>query len=167
MDYLKNHCWCRDSIWGGHYDCQIIVGLDCYQEYNQTDWDNVLDQEKYFSQKRYEEAKEMFVGKEYYTDDFHRGIACKTINVPKPDVVQWLHDNVPSGKNGEPMFAYGSKDYSSEDGACSYSFFFQRRKDAMKFIKAWSIYKKPVYYTQYFTDVRKKLNLQTMKYEDR
>lgn len=168
MDYIKNHCWCSSSHWDNkHYDCQIIVGLDCYEEYNQEDWDNVLDQEKYFSQKRYEEVKETFTGKDYYTDDFHMSMAIKTINVPKPEVIQWLYDNVGFDKDGEPLFAYGSKYYSSENAACSYSFFFQRRKDAMKFIKTWSKYKKPVHYTQYFTDVRKKLNLETMKYEDR
>ncbi len=84
MDYLKNLCWCSDSIWGGMYDCQIIVGLDCYEEHNQEDWDNVLDQEKHFSQKRYEEVKETFTGKDYYTDEFHRSMALRTINVPKP-----------------------------------------------------------------------------------
>lgn len=167
MDYLKNHCWCSDSNWGGHYDCQIIVSLNCYEDHNMEDWNNVLAQEKHFSQKQYEKAKEIFAGEDYHTDYFHRGYATRTVNVPKPEVVQWLNENVEPDSQGEPMFAYGSKDYSSEDSSCSYSFFFQRRKDAMKFIKTWSIHKKPVYYTQYFTDVRKKLNLETMKYEDR
>lgn len=167
MDYLKNHCWCSDSVWGCHYDCQIIVSLNSYEYHNKQDWNNVLTKEKYFSQKRYEEAKKMFADKQYYTDDFHKSYATRDINIPKPEVVEWLYDNVACGKNGEPMFAYGSKDYTFEDSASSYSFFFQRRKDAMKFIKTWSIHRKPVYYTQYFTDVRKKLNLETMKYENR
>jgi len=167
MDYLKNHCWCSDSNWGGMYDCQIIVNLSCYEDYDKEDWNNLFTKERYFSQEEYEKIKKIYNGKEYYTDDFYRSMSTKDINVLKPEVYQWLLDNVPDSEDNEKMWCIGSRDYLFQDSYSSFSFFFQRRKDAMKFIKTWSIHKKPVYYTQYFTDVRKKLNFETMKYEDR
>ncbi len=168
MDYLKNHCWCFNSHWDNkHYDCQIIVSLSSYEDHDKEDWNNLFTKEKHFSQEVYEENKKIFVGKEYYTEDFYRSMSTKDINVLKPEVYQWLLDNVPDSVHNEKMWCIGSKDYIFRDSCSSFSFFFQRRKDAMKFIKTWSIHKKPVYYTQYFTDVRKKLNLETMKYEDR
>lgn len=124
-------------------------------------------QKRYFSQEEYEKIKKIYNGKEYYTDDFYRDMSTKDINVLKPEVYQWLLDNVPDSEDNEKMWCIGSRAYLFRDSYSSFSFFFQRRKDAMKFIKTWSIHKKPVYYTQYFTDVRKKLNLETMKYEDR
>lgn len=167
MDYLKNHCWCSDSNWGGMYDCQIIVSIDCYEEYNQEDWNNLFTKEKHFSQEDYEEIKKICIGKEYCTEDFYLSMSTKYTNALKPEVYQWLLDNVPDSVDNEKMWCIGSKDYIFRDSCSSFSFFFQRRKDAMEFIKTWSKYKKPVYYTQYFTDVRKKLNFETMKYEDR
>lgn len=164
MDYLKNHCWCSDSNWGGHYDCRIIVSVDCYDAHSKEDWDKVLTKEKHFSQKRYLEVRETFTGKDYYTDEFYKEMSTRPVNTPRPEVISWLQDNVPPDRDGKPMFAYGSKDYSY-DGGGSYSFFFQRRKDAMSFIKEWSKYKKPINYCQYFTNVRKRLNLTTMRYE--
>ena len=53
MDYLKNHCWCSDSNWGSMYDCQIIVNLSCYEDYDKEDWNNLLTKE-IFSQEEYE-----------------------------------------------------------------------------------------------------------------
>lgn len=166
MDYLKNHCWCSSSHWDKqNFDCQIIVNISSYEDYNVEDWQNLFTTEKYFSQSRYEEAKEMFSGEEYYTEDFFKSYAVKTINILKEDVYQWLADNIPDDRYGNKMWCLGSKEYRATDSCSSFSFFFQRRKDAMKFIKTWSKYKNPVHYCQYFTDVRKKLNLETMKYE--
>lgn len=165
MDYLRNHCWCSDSNWGGHYNCQIIVNISSYEDHDSEDYTNMTHQEVHFSQKDYERAQEIFTGEPHYNDAFYRSYATKTIRVFNQDVLDWLEKNV-ADSNGNKMWAVGSKDYQSIDGSGK-SVFFNRRKDAMAFIKRFSQWKKPIYYTQYFTDVRKKLNLKTMKYEDR
>lgn len=156
MDYLKNHCWCSDSNWGGDYDCQIIVSLSSYEDHDEEDWKNVFTKKKVFSQSRYDELKEIGV----LPEEQMRELSVRSIVTPKPEVLKWLEDNVP-----EKQWCIGSDEYIATDSCCSFAFFFQLRRDAMAFIKAWSKWGKPVNYCQYFTDVRKTLNLETLKYE--
>lgn len=174
MDYLKNHCWCSSSHWDNkHYDCQIIVSLKSYGEGYKEDWSNLIIEKDYIDhesasyyvnefKERTKYSKKGF-SKEFY-DDLYNEFGKKKISVLKPEVMQWLEDNVPDFKN-EKGWCIGSDEYISNDSASSFSIFFQRRKDALAFIKRWSKWKKPIHYCQYFTDVRKKLNLETLKYE--
>lgn len=174
MEYLKNHCWCNSSHWDNkNYDCQIIVSLKSYKEEYKEDWSNLIIKEEYFDREEAnnfistlkEEHKTSKKGytKKYY-DDLHNIVGKKKIAALKPEVMQWLEDNVPDFKN-EKGWCIGSKEYRANDSASSFSIFFQRRRDALAFIKRWSKWKKPIHYCQYFTDVRKKLNLETLKYE--
>lgn len=164
MDYLKNHCWCNSSNWGGkHYDCQIIVGLNSYEDHNKEDFLNITTKVMGFDQHNYDTLGKLWfergVPEEQIREQFH-----SEYNTLKPEVVDWLNINVPDDNSGNKMWCIGDERYLMKD-SCGINIFFQRRKDAMSFIKRWSKWKKPVYYTQYFTDVRKKLNLTTMKYE--
>lgn len=164
MDYLKNHCWCNSSNWNGeHYDCQIIVGLNNYEDHNKEDFLNITTKVKGFDQYNYDTLGKLWlkrgVPEEEIREQFH-----SEYNTLKTEVVDWLNINVPDDKSGNKMWCIGDERYLMKD-SCGINIFFQRRKDAMSFIKRWSKWKKPVYYTQYFTDVRKKLNLTTMKYE--
>jgi len=173
MDYLKNHCWCASSHWDNkHFDCQIIVSMSSYEEESREDWANLIDTVTVFNQsKRDEDIKFYKRCKEKFPDDNWD----KQLNNPKlgyvktkrlkPEVMQWLTDNV-ADINGEKGWCVGSDAYNISDGT-SFSVFMQRRKDAMAFIKRWSKWKKPIYYCQYFTDVRKELNTTTGKYEPR
>jgi len=83
----------------------------------------------------------------------------------KPEVLVWLKENVPDRKDDECTkgWCIGSDEYRRMD-LISMTVFFHRRKDTMAFIRKWSQYKKPVRYVQYFTDVRKTLDLETGKY---
>lgn len=136
MDYLKNHCRCSSSHWDGlHYACNVIVSLNCYEEGYKEDWANLTE-------------------KVEGTD--------RPFTTLKPEVLQWLNDNVADTKTGKG-WCIGSEEYLKTDSS-SFQVFFQYRRDAMKFIKVWSKWKKPINYCQYFTDIRKRLDLTTGKY---
>lgn len=148
MNYLRNHCWCSDSNWGGNYDCEIMVVLISYEDPYKTDWENLIVKIPKKKKVQYPGFPEIEI------DSFYRTL--------KPEVIDWLHNNISDFKGGKG-WCIGSEDY--DDCSTSYTVFFQRRKDAMKFIKTWSVHKKPIRYVQYFTDVRKILNIETGKYE--
>ena len=166
MDYLKNHCWCSDSNWGGNYNCQIIVSLQSYG-HDEGDWLAIMEPTKIPDVEAYEWSKKYFEEEGLPTERLDQSKYYKRIYRPKQHVMDWLEANVPDDRNGKKMWCIGSDEYLASGSSCSTSFFFQRRRDAMAFIKEFSEYKKPVFYTQYFTDVRRELNLETMKYEDR
>jgi len=161
MDYLKNHCWCSDSNWGGHYDCTIIVSLSSYSEGYREDWDSLTCKVDYFDKDVYDS----YVARYPERDLADSGLGWKQINKLKPEVMYWLEANVPDNKEGK-AWCVGSDEYIARDSG-GMSVFFQRRSDAMKFIKTWSKWKKPINYCQYFTDVRKTLDLKTLKYIER
>lgn len=148
MNYLRNHCWCSSSNWGGNYDCQIIVSLQSYDEAYKEDWENLIIKTTIKEKLQIADFTEIEIDRE--------------ILRLKPEVLLWLHENVLDFQR-QPGWCVGSDSYN-KDSAIEYSVFFQRRKDAMKFIKTWSKWKKPLFYCQYFTDIRKELNITTGKY---
>jgi hypothetical protein len=167
MDYLQNHCWCSESNWGGKYDCRHIVSFRSY-EHDAEDWNAVIDEEAdtVFDEEGFERISKFFVEKKIDITEEVKQSYIKTVPNLKPHVLEWLENNVKdhdydeSGKG----WCVGSVKYRATDSCHSFSVFFQRRKDAMAFIRAFSKYKKPVRYCQYFTDVRKTLDLETLKY---
>ena len=147
MNYLKNHCWCSDSNWGGNYDCSIIVDLLSYEENYKEDWNNLI-------------IRKSFKG----PSDLFPSIEIDKIYVElKPEILLWLESSILDFQ-GNKGWCVGSPQYNSTS-TISYSVFFQRRRDALKFIKTWSKWKKPLSYTQSFTCIRKTLNIVTGKYE--
>ncbi len=171
MDYLRNHCWCSSSHWDNKmFDCQIIISLSSYREGYTEDWENLTHKVKVFSQKKQDEYMTMMedVQTKYLGKPLHLNpdFGHTTVHKLKPEVLQWLGDNIEDFQ-GEKGWCVGSDDYIARDSSCGLSIFMQRRKDAMLFIKTWSKYKKPINYTQYFTNVRKRLNLKTLKYVER
>lgn len=171
MDYLKNHCWCSNSHWNGeHFDCKIIVSFKSYDDYSKEDWDIIMAKKEVYSDVEYQRNKDIFADSGYTPEKLEtmcKMMAAKKIPMLKPEVMAWLNENVLDDKHGNKMWCVGSDEYTFNDSCSSYCVFFQRTRDAMKFIKTWSKWKKPVYYTQYFTDVRKVLDLETMKYNFR
>ena len=149
MNILINHCWCRDSIWGGQYNCRVIVGIErigkdkTYYDPPELDWVNLLDEHPF-------EYKDE-VG---FTEHDTRRL--------KPEVQKWLEENIKNkkGYSHEKSWAIGTDEYNSRS-PLSFSLFFQSARDAMAFIKRWSSYKKPIDYLNYFQDIRRKLDLKT------
>jgi len=155
MNILINHCWCSDSIWGGTYDCRCIVTLNrvpegkTYYDPPDPDWALV-------------ETHPHPPGKGSFRDE--------TLRL-RADVRAWLDANVKDRKltkwfkkEGDTVkgWAVGSDKYNSTSGI-SFSFFFERQMDGMRFIKRWSHHKNPVSYLQYFKDIRKELDPATGK----
>lgn len=175
MDYLKNHCWCRSSHWNNqNFDCQIIVSLNSYEDGYKEDWENLTHKVEAFSQELFDEEiknAEYMINKypEDHDDNYLNNVkndkrtGHRKIHVFKPEVLKWLEENVPDIK-GKKAWCVGSNDYNIGSSATGISVFMQRRKDAMLFIKTFSKWKKPINYCQYFTDVRKVLDLKTLKY---
>lgn len=151
MNVLINHICCRESIWGGIYGCRVLVTIDMcaedkgYYDPHEPDWLNLLEKHPF------DNSAEPFM----YNHT--------TLRL-KPEVMKWLEDNIKDviDRKGtvEKGWAVGTDKYNSID-RLSFSVFFQRQPDAMKFIKRWSSYKKPVDYLNYFKDIRRKLDLTT------
>lgn len=149
MNVLINHCWCSDSIWGGNYNCRVIVSIDriaedkTYYDPPMEDWTNLIEEHEYDHR---DEA----------------GFMHHDTRRLKPEVMQWLKDNIKERNCAEHKqgWAVGTDKYYSNDGL-SFTVFFERTSDALKFIKRWSVFKKPVDYLNYFRDVRRKLNMTT------
>jgi len=164
MDYLKNHCWCHNSNWDGKgYDCNIIVGLNNYEDHNKEDFLAITTKVSGFNQNTYDMFGKLWADRGISEDEIREQFQSEYSTL-KPEVIEWLAENIDDGKGGDKMWCIGDEEYLMTDSG-GINIFFQRRKDAMAFIKRWSKWKKPVHYTQYFTDVRKKLNLTTMRYE--
>jgi hypothetical protein len=175
LNYLKNHCWCSSSHWNNKsFDCQIIVSLSPYEDGYKEDWENLTQKVEAFSQELFDEqikTAEYMINK--YPEDYDANYLIKVKNdkktgykkiyVFKPEVLKWLEENIPDIK-GEKAWCVGSNDYNIMGSSSNLSVFMQRRRDAMLFIKTFSKWKKPINYCQYFTDVRKVLNLKTLKY---
>lgn len=146
---LVNHCWCSNSIWGRIYECDVIVTLNrvpngkTYYDPPCPDW------------KLIEECE---VNQDAPHHLFHDTLR------PRADVIEWLNANINDCKNKKDSkgWAIGTDEYNSRS-SISFSFFFQKQRDAMNFIKHWSVYKNPIEYCQYFKDIRKKLDLETGK----
>ncbi|MDB4311806.1 hypothetical protein N9937_00085 [bacterium] len=166
MDYLQNHCWCSSSHWDGkHYDCRHIVSLNSYQEGYEDDWNALIDPEaeSFFDEESFNITFDIYKERGYPPSKksyYMRGV----LNL-KPEVLDWLEENVEdrTGEECNKGWCVGSTEYRSSPST-SLSVFFHRKKDAMKFIKTFSKWKKPIHYCQYFTDVRKRLDLETLKY---
>ena len=149
MDYLQNHCWCSDCNWGGNYDCRHIVTIPrnlkegSYHDGPCIDWGTVI------------------TTKEFFDEDYSY---TKNINILKPKVFNWLNENVKDRKGDSPKgWACGSDEYLNNDSSISLSVFFHRKSDAMKFIKTFSVFQKPVYFLNYFKDDRRELDMETFK----
>jgi hypothetical protein len=141
-----NHCFCYDSIWGGHFDCCFMVVIPKYfPQYEHgdkahEDWTRLIDEIPL-------PVRELY-------DPLHT-------NRIKPEVLKWLGKNAKDNlQQGEKGFAVGSDDYNSK-GIMDFKVFFYRRSDAMRFIKRWSVFQKPTTYFDYFKEIRKQYNFKT------
>lgn len=135
MHYHSNHMYCRKSNWGDKpYDCKHYVNIDMYDEYPEenVDW------------------KTIGYIKEEPTED---GLVDE-VPYLKDEVLDWLN-NLPDlkrdyFKNGTLAAWCIPNKESRILSSVEFAIFFGRRKDAMAFIKKFSVYKKPTSYCNYF-----------------
>ena len=150
MRLLKNHCWCSMSNWDGeHYNCQYILSVD------EEDGDDILVYEKTDILEDHWKYVEEMLRKEDKVKDIDKlkqTYYRSTYNL-KPEVIQWLIDNV-EDKKGCKGWCIGSEEYRLNDGG-SFPIFFQRKSDVYKFVKRWSKLGRLEVDFNYFTDKRK------------
>ncbi len=153
MSVLINHCWCSDSIWGGNYNCRVIVSIRSrvdgkgYYDPPTEDWKNLIEEHPM----------------PHPIELFGRHNTWRL----KPEVMEWLEKNIPDRKlrkwqivkyNDSPKgWAVGTDKYNSND-VCSFNVFFDSYRQAARFIKRWSSIGKPADYLNYFRDLRRKYN---------
>lgn len=172
MHYLQNHCFCRSSNWDDtEYWCRHLVSFTAYEEKSVDDWNALIDPDadEFFSQERYDINKR-FASSDVSEETLIKHSFQKSPNL-KPHVLGWLNDNVadrPKPDKGQSSkgWCIGSAEYRNTN-TNQITIFFHRKSDAMKFIKTFSKWGKPTFYLHYFDDIRKELDLATMKYIDR
>ena len=119
MNHYTGFYFCTRSNWDNNtFFVRNLVSI----EYKTEDFNNLLVKIPYVSD-----------------DKFNTWGYCYQL---KPEVFDWLEANVKNENKKLKGWCCGNNDYNSQ--ICEYfSLFFYRRKDALNFIKTWSIHKKP------------------------
>ncbi len=137
MIHYTGFYFCTRSNWDGEmFDVCNLVSIERKTE----DFNNILDKKSLFPDDEYNKWRS------YYE--------------LKPEVFKWLEDNIKDQNKELKGWCCGNKDYNSNVSE-GFSLFFYRRKDALNFIKIWSIYKKPTETYNQNTYVHKILNKST------
>lgn len=166
-----NHCFCTAPNCGGEpYWSRYMVVIRKTLSYDpkakiEEDWKNLLDKVPFLDEERYQWNKDSpFFN--HLTDKELRDLSMGHTQRLKPEVFSWIEKNVEdtkeNGRKGENGFCVGTDSYNHRSYS-DFTIWFYRRSDAMKFIKTWSVYKKPTTYFDYFKEIRKEIDFKTMK----
>lgn len=144
MQHYTGYYYCTRSNWDGKIFSAgnlVIIGIE------------ELDSD--------EDYRNLIVKKANPKYDFHNydPLVGRTLKSLKPEVFQWLEENVKDEKKGVKGWCCGDETYPTND--MTYAVFFYRRKDARNFIKTWSVHKMPTKTYNQNTYVTKKLDLKT------
>jgi hypothetical protein len=169
MHYHSNHCWCSQSNWNDEgYSARHTVDIQKHTGSTiddiDPDWTSNVYITKEVDERRFENNKRSFakLSKEY-SDDEIRSFSLETVPNLNDEVVAWLNENVADVKRDDygngtmKAWAMGNQEYRQSGYSMELAIWFQRKKDAMNFIKRWSVHKKPTTYCNYFKDDRRKL----------
>lgn len=192
MIFYQNHCWCNRSIWDNerYYSRHMVMIEECLRDAGniygygdgaktiEPDWKNLIytkdvsgplsPNDMNIIQKHTEKMVER--GRSFeeiaeYTNILAEHYATN-YNVPhlNQEVIDWLNENTQTYQRSENTHAWaiGNDDYRSRD-TNSLTIWFERKIDAMKFIRTWSSHKKPTTYFNYFKDDRRYLDLKSNK----
>lgn len=158
MHYHSNHMWCSESNWTGEIYCsRHMVGIS--EHYDTNDWGEMIYTTSVVDQRKLDALREAMPDKADSVWEMICGVDAPCLQKP---VVAWLYDNVKdlsreTEDNGTlRAWAIGDVDYRSRD-FMNLNIWFQRKADAMAFIRKWSEHKKPTTYCNYFKDDRRKL----------
>jgi hypothetical protein len=156
------------------YDCRNILTINrisdgkTYHDVPEPDWTNLTEEFQAFDQEEYDRM-ENFESLKGMSDveGFRRRYATKTVHRIKPEIIQWLNDNVKdrADKDQPQGWCIGSESYLAKDSTLHVNLFFHRQKDAVAFAKRWSSHKNLTNYFNYFNNTRKKLNPNTRRLE--
>lgn len=169
MHYHSNHMYCTECHWNGEqywsrhhvtFDRSNSVGDDGVLVPN-PDWDRLIEEPELLDSEKRDRQRAR--GLSYPDEDYLA--PCPTL---KPEILEWLRIHVrppasPSDLKGDPWgWAMGNPSYRMR-GFHSFALWFYRRKDAMAFIREWSVHKKPTSYFNYFSGHRWTLDPATGK----
>jgi hypothetical protein len=163
-----NHMFCTDSCWSGIYHCRYSVTIHriedgkSYHDTPEQDWTNLTEQFSFFDEEEFN--RRINESAYWQGDENERHFATKTRYKLKPEVLNWLNENIKDRKDEDHIkgWCIGTDNYLSRS-PLEVSIFFHRKADALKFIGTWSIHKKPTTYFDYFKGIREKLDLATGK----
>ena len=179
MNYLKNHITCHEDINGEIYNCKYLITIEEFldEEFvvdkinkdkdfiKDMDWYNNIIEKEFFNKQRFEFIKEL--RKNQGKNEIDKVSEYNDVTyILKPEIIKWLNENIKNGKDKDKTKGWniGSDLYNSKN-SCSFNIFFYRYIDAMKFVKEFSVYKKPLNYLNYFDDIRKQYNIKSKKLE--
>ncbi len=164
-----NHCFCTRS---NHNDedfyARYMVDINKL-EYDDVDWDRLIVMGKALNQERLEWNQHMAEKcPEVYTESVIEEWAMVDCPALKPEIIEWLEENIKPQKDGEPGWAMGNDDYRSTVDY-TLTLWFTRKNDARKFIREWSSFGKATSYFDYFACpvINLVLDTDTNKYRDR
>jgi hypothetical protein len=170
MHFHINHMFCTDPSYNSRY--MVVIQQEVYQKIGevktvliQKDWKNLVYEAKFFDQRGYDIRKKLDEEKGKVFDEVNE----KRWNMKftfrlKRKALNWLKENVkdsPDKENGGGKGWWIASDAYNFRGYGDFNIWFYRRSDAMKFIKTFSIYKKPTTYFNYFDSIRKEYNFKT------
>jgi hypothetical protein len=170
MHHHINHCWCSES---NHDDdsfyARNMVDINKLEQ-DEDDWDTLIETTRVLSQEQLMINRRLI---EKYPDVYNEKqlnessayVDCPSL---KPEVVEWLNENIKPSKDGSPGWAMGNEQYRIKQGY-SLVLWFTRHPDARKFIKRWSSFGKATSYFDYFKSpvINLVLDTETMKYRNR
>lgn len=137
MKHYTGFYFCLQSNWDGTvFDSPNLVSI----ENKSVDFDNLIDKISLFPDDKYN--------------------FWKTYRQLKPEVFDWLEENVKNQSKKLKGWCCGNKEYNSHSSE-GFSLFFYRRRDALNFIKTWSVHKKPTETYNQNTYVNKVLDEKT------
>lgn len=186
MVYHTNHCTCHKSNWnskpfhgGAMVYFEELIGNDFCDENDieivDFDHERLTFEKKFFDEEGLNKLVE-FEKKccaeegtpfdaEAYRESRGSNFITETTGLNQ-EVIDWLNDNIEDRKfvsedceiQERKAWAIGDDKYNSNT-PWEFKLFFARQKDALKFIKEWSIYKKPTFYFDYFHSDRRELDI--------
>lgn len=187
MTYHTNHSFCLNSNWNGDvFDSEVMVyfgkkitktdimdsdnlnNINLLNSIYNPDFKNLTVSKKIFDEREYNKYIEVI--SEFYPENKEEIIKkidkdkfSKDVYILKEEVFNWLEKNIKDVEtdstniNEIKGWCIGNEDYLSRDND-RITIFFKRQLDALNFIRAWSIFKEPVFYFDYFGDDRRNMD---------
>jgi len=161
MDYRKSGSTCTHSNWDGKwYSSSHTVSIDKLRNHQGDtlpDWERLIIMKEVLSPEQYEFNKN-FDGFAHLTDTEMRNISMRSFPTLRSEVFQWLRENVADStdinrKDRPEGWCIGDTQRRMKE-MVELNIWFLRRRDALKFIKTWSVHKQP---TETFSDDIKKV----------
>jgi len=160
MRYLKGWYFCSDSNWGTSFDSGHRVSVETHEDFKHgsvecDDWKRLIIMKSAINKVRYDMYARL---NPEWTDSELIRLAVEEFPTLRSEVFQWLRENVADStdinrKDRPEGWCIGDTQRRMKE-MVELNIWFLRRRDALKFIKTWSVHKQP---TETFSDDIKKV----------